>query len=221
MNVALITNLRVSCLCVWACLSAAITVAAQPITVNVDAAKSTGRFEPIWAWVGYDEPNYTYSDDGLHLLTQLSQLSAQPVHARTHNLLTSGDGTPSLKWGSTNAFARDASGNPVYDWAITDKIFDAYQTTGIKPLVEIGFTPQVLSTHPEPYRHHWPQSFDTGWTYPPTNYDEWSELVFRWVSHLKRSRIANGPWCADWHRTWARNSLPISCRFLPTRSIRM
>ncbi len=166
-------------------LAMSLSVTAQTISINVNASKSAGHFEPVWAWMGYDEPNYTYSDDGLHLLAELSQLSKYPIHARTHNLLTSGDGTPSLKWGSTNAFTRDALANPVYDWHIIDRIFDAYQKNGIKPLVEIGFTPQAMSTHPEPYQHQWPHSFDTGWSYPPTNYEEWSELVYRWVLHMK------------------------------------
>jgi len=156
----------------------------QDVTINIDAAKSSGRFEPVWAWIGYDEPNYTYSDDGMYLLQQLHKLSTRPVHARTHNLLTSGDGTPSLKWGSTNAFTRDASGKPVYDWTIVDRIFDTYKQNGIKPVVEIGFMPQALSTHPDPYQHHWPQSFDTGWTYPPVSYDEWSDLVYQWAQHM-------------------------------------
>lgn len=158
--------------------------AQQVVTIKVDVSKHIGPFQPVWAWIGHDEPNYTYSEEGRNLLTKLSQLSPYPVHDRTHNLLTSGDGAPALKWGSTNAFTRDASGRPVYNWTILDKIFDTYKATGITPFVEIGFMPEALSTHPEPYEHHWPEDFATGWAYPPKNYDEWSELVYRWVRHM-------------------------------------
>ena len=158
--------------------------AQQSVTVKVDLSKSVGVFEPVWAWVGHDEPNYTYTEEGRELLRRLSQLSPDPVHDRTHNLLTSGDGTPALKWGSTNAFTRDASGKPVYNWKIIDQIFDTYQATGITPFVEIGFMPQALSRDPEPYRHNWPKNFDTGWAYPPENEQEWSDLVYNWVRHL-------------------------------------
>jgi xylan 1,4-beta-xylosidase len=159
--------------------------AQQTVNVRVDASKALGRIEPVWAWVGHDEPNYIYSAEGLSLLTKLAQLSSSPIHDRIHNLLTSGDGAPALKWGSTNVFSCDASGKPVYSWTITDQIFDTYKALGITPFVEIGFMPEALSTHPEPYQHHWPQGpLDTGWSYPPTNYDEWSELVYRWVRHL-------------------------------------
>jgi xylan 1,4-beta-xylosidase len=158
--------------------------AQQAVTIKVNVSKSIGSFEPVWAWVGHDEPNYTYSDEGRSLLTQLSQLSSYPVHDRTHNLLTSGDGTPALKWGSTNAFTRDASGRPVYNWTIIDRIFDTYRTTGITPFVEIGFMPEALSPHPEPYQHHWPRDFATGWAYPPKDYQEWSDLIYAWVRHM-------------------------------------
>ncbi|HEU5402790.1 MAG TPA: beta-xylosidase [Terriglobales bacterium] len=173
-------NICVSALMLFLAVASA---AQQIVNIKVDAAKPIGPFEPVWAWVGHDEPNYTYSDEGRNLLTELSQLSSSPVHDRTHNLLTSGDGTPSLKWGSTNAFTRDASGKTVYDWTIIDKIFDTYKATGITPLVEIGFMPEALSVHPKPYKHHWPQTFDTGWAYPPKDYQEWSDLIFQWVNH--------------------------------------
>lgn len=165
-------------------LSALPLSAQQIVTIHVDASRQNGRFEPVWAWLGHDEPNYTYSEEGRDLLSKLSESSPYPVHDRTHNLLTSGDGVPSLKWGSTNAFTRNALGKPVYNWSILDKIFDTYKETGITPFVEIGFMPEALSVHPQPYQHHWPKDFDTGWAYPPKNYDEWSELVYRWVHHM-------------------------------------
>ena len=156
----------------------------QRFTIKVDVSKPMGRFEPVWAWVGHDEPNYTYSEEGRELLKKLAQLSPDPVYDRTHNLLTTGDGTAALKWGSTNAFTRDSSGKPVYSWAIIDKIFDTYRATGVTPFVEIGFMPEALSPHPEPYQHHWPRDFDTGWSYPPNNYQEWSDLIYAWVRHM-------------------------------------
>ena len=68
---------------------------------------------PFWAWFGHDEPNYTYMKDGTKLLSELAALSPVPVYVRAHNLLTSGDGVPALKWGSKNGYSEDADGNPV------------------------------------------------------------------------------------------------------------
>jgi xylan 1,4-beta-xylosidase len=156
----------------------------QPVTINVDAAQRLGAFQPIWNYFGYDEPNYTYAKNGKKLIDELSALSYAPVYIRAHNLLTTGKGTSSLKWGSTNAYTLDVSGKPVYDWTIVDRILETYLDAGAKPFVEIGFMPEALSTHPEPYRHTFPQgSVFTGWSYPPTDYGKWGDLVYHWVQH--------------------------------------
>src|SRR5690606_598479 len=105
-----------------------------------------------------------------------------------HNLLNTGDGTPALKWGSTNIYNEDADGRPVYDWTVVDRIFDTYLARGVRPLAQIGFMPQALSTHPAPYQPEWRpglpyEDIITGWAYPPKDYDKWRDLVTAWVSH--------------------------------------
>jgi xylan 1,4-beta-xylosidase len=160
----------------------------SPASITVDLKTETGDMNPVWAWFGHDEPNYTYMKDGKKLLSELAALSPTPVHMRVHNLLTTGDGTPALKWGSTNAYTEDASGKPVYDWHLIDSIFDTYIKRGMKPYAQIGFMPEALSTHPQPYRHHWQPGRNygeiyTGWAYPPNDYDKWEELIYQWVKH--------------------------------------
>jgi xylan 1,4-beta-xylosidase len=75
-----------------------------------------------------------------------------------------------------------------------DRIFDAFAASGVKPLVELGFMPEALSIHPEPYRHNFPnqsvQSIYTGWAYPPKDYGKWAQLVFQFTRHL-RSRYGD------------------------------
>jgi xylan 1,4-beta-xylosidase len=169
-------------------------VGLQSVNIAVNYKETDGTLPPVWTFFGYDEPNYTYAPNGKKLLGELAALSSHPVYVRVHNLLTTGDGSVSLKWGSTNVYTEDASGNPVYNWVILDRIFDAFTQAGVKPLVELGFMPQALSTHPEPYRHKFPQdsvsSIYTGWAYPPRDYRKWSDLIFHVVSHL-RSRYGD------------------------------
>lgn len=164
--------------------------ASENVRIQVQVDQSDGSLQPVWNFFGYDEPNYTYAPNGKKLLGELAALDAAPVYVRVHNLLTTGDGTASLKWGSTNVYSEDASGHPVYSWDILDKIFDAFRAAGIRPLVEIGFMPKALSTHPEPYRHDFPRTpvgeIYTGWAYPPKDYQKWSELVFQLVDHLRQ-----------------------------------
>lgn len=154
------------------------------VSVKVNAAQTQGKLRPIWNYFGYDEPNATYTPNGVSLLQELAALSPVPVYLRTHNLLTSGNGTYALKWGSTDVFSEDAQGHPIYNWTILDRIFDAYHSAGVRPLVEVGFMPRALSIHPDPYRHHFPQgSIFTGWSYPPSDYRRWADLVHAWALH--------------------------------------
>ncbi|MBD2751277.1 GH39 family glycosyl hydrolase [Spirosoma validum] len=160
----------------------------KPVAIQVDLTKDKGPLKPIWAWFGYDEPNYTYMKDGKKLLTEISKLSKVPVYVRVHSLLVTGDGEAALKWGSTNAYTEDANGKPIYNWTIVDKIFDTFIERGMKPIAQIGFMPEAMSTNPQPYKHKWDPSqkgYDifTGWAYPPKDYTKWAELVHQWVKH--------------------------------------
>jgi xylan 1,4-beta-xylosidase len=160
----------------------------RSVAIRVRADQAGGELRPIWRFFGADEPNYAYMKDGQKLLAELGRLGAPQVYFRTHNLLTSGDGTPALKWGSTGAYREDAQGKPVYDWTIVDRIFDAYLERKVAPYVQIGFMPKELSTRPEPYQHRWKpgDKYDaiyTGWAWPPNDYGKWAELVHQWARH--------------------------------------
>jgi xylan 1,4-beta-xylosidase len=199
-----------------AALAATVTLSTVPqpppseqpgrVAVRVDASARQRPMKPVWAFFGYDEPNYTYMKDGRKLLSELAASSPVPVYVRTHNLLTTGDGSPALKWGSTNAYTEDGEGKPRYDWTIVDRIFDTYLERGMKPLVEIGFMPEALSDKPTPYRHEWAPGDQygkvfTGWAHPPTNYDKWRTLVYEWVRHSveKYGRTEVERW---WWEVW-------------------
>lgn len=202
--------MRIISVLLWIALLCPLTFGQAPATervsIRVDAAQRKGPLKPIWAWFGYDEPNYTYMKDGKKLLSELSALSPTPVFVRTHNLLTTGDGKAALKWGSTNAYTEDAAGQPRYDWTIVDRIFDTLLERKMKPLVEIGFMPEALSVKPQPYRHAWAvdktyNTIYTGWAHPPRDYAKWSELIFQWVRHCvaKYGRAEIESW---WWELW-------------------
>ena len=171
-------------------LACSFQVKAQqiPVNISIDFSENQGELKKIWRFFGCDEPNYAYMDNGKKLIKQLGELYPQKVYFRTHNLLTTGDGTPALKWGSTNAYTEDVNGNPIYDWTILDKIFDTYLMNGVKPYVQIGFMPEAMSVNPIPYKHSWDPSknynnITTGWAYPPKDYKKWEELSYEWVKH--------------------------------------
>jgi xylan 1,4-beta-xylosidase len=180
----------VALLLVFGSLAAhATSGAAFPVTVKVDAAKLVGPLPPIWRFFGADEPNYATQAHGEKLLMELGSLRPGDVYFRAHNLMTTGDGTPDFKWGSTNIYS-ETDGRPVYDFTIVDRIIDTYLARGIRPYLEIGFMPEALTSAPAevPYRRPWKPGVDykgitAGWSYPPRDFKKWAELVYQWSRH--------------------------------------
>lgn len=161
----------------------------NPVTISVDFANKIGPYKPIYSWFGYDEANYTTMRDGKVLLHELRDLSPVPVYIRAHHLLTSGNGKAELKFSSTNVYAEDASGKPVYDFRILDEIFDEYKAAGVRPMVEFGFMPKDLAADlPDrkvPYQVHYPKSTISGASNnPPKDYAKWGALIRAVTQHF-------------------------------------
>jgi xylan 1,4-beta-xylosidase len=156
--------------------------------------------------------------NGRKLLGELHAMSPAPVYIRVHHLLTSGDGTPELKWSSTGVYSEDAQGRPVYEWKILDGIFDAYKAAGVKPMVELGFMPKDLAAKlpgkpDQPYQMHFPGDVLGGASNnPPKDYAKWQALVEAVVAHLVQRygrdevltwyfEVWNEPDISYWHGT--------------------
>lgn len=179
------------------------TFAPIDVSMHVRAGRSSGPCRPVWNWFGHDEPNYASGPSGKALLAKLAELSQGPAYVRTHNLLTSGDGTPALKWGSTDAYREAPDGTVSYHWDIMDGLFDAWVDAGITPFIQAGFTPKRLSDDPGPYRHAFSTTspyatITTGWAAPPNDIGKWSALIEAWAAHLVgrygAERVRGWPW---------------------------
>jgi xylan 1,4-beta-xylosidase len=195
---------------------AAIPAAARAqtaVNVSVDGTAAGTPLERVWPYHGFDEVNYATTSAGQALLRQLATAHTAPVHVRTHFLLNTGNGTPSLKWGSTNAYTEDTAGNPVYSWTLMDGIMDSITAAGAFPFTEIAFMPQALSTMPTPYMPSDTYALDGGSFYPPRDYTKWSNLIKAWATHsmarypgLESSwlwELWNEPDIGYWHGTFA------------------
>jgi xylan 1,4-beta-xylosidase len=189
----------------------AFAQAPSPVTIGVDATAAGTPLEPVWAYFGYDEANYTTTPEGKELLRTLAAAHRSPVRVRTHFLFNTGDGTPALKWGSTNLYDEDADENPVYDFTLLDQIMDATVGAGAFPLFELGFMPRALSTRPDPYENSGTYTLDGGAFYPPRDYAKWAELVTTWAEHARTRydgsqtswiwELWNEPDIGYWHGT--------------------
>ena len=161
------------------------SIAAQDsVSISVDLGHRQGSYKPIYSWFGYDEANYTTMPNGRQLLKELHDLTPATVHIRMHHLLTSGDGSPDLKWSSTGIYSVGPDGKPVYNFVILDRIFDTLRDAGVQPMVELGFMPKDLTSRPDPYYVKFPRNTAGGSNDPPRSYKEWGELVRVLTKHL-------------------------------------
>ena len=124
---------------------------------------------------------------------------------------------PRLKWGSTNAYTEDASGKPVYDWTITDRIFDTYFRRAQSRWSKSDSCPQALSVKPDPYQPTWKpaaRTTDTASAGPIRRriMPSGAELVNQWVRHCVQKygaqeveswywEVWNEPDISYWHGT--------------------
>ena len=180
------------------------------VTITVDGTAAGTPLKTVWSWYGYDECNYTTTQPSRDLLDSVVAANLQQVYIRTHFLLNTGDGTPVLKWGSSNVYTENA-GNPVYTWNLLDGMSDAIIGSRALPYMEIAFMPQALSTHPTPYQNTSTYALDGGCFYPPTDYNKWAGLITAWAQHSKARytgveqnwiwELWNEPDIGYWHGT--------------------
>ncbi len=158
--------------------------------LHIDCTQKLGSLERIWASIGYDELNWTYTPRGKALYRTLQQLAETPYYVRQHNALTSGNGLSSPAAGSTNVFHLDADGQPFYDWTILDQIYDTLTSSGFRPLVEFGFLPRDLVpgevNSADWLRDVGRESYESDglWKYPPRDYTLWAELIEAFMRHM-------------------------------------
>ena len=132
------------------------------------------------------------------------ELSPEPVRVRTHNLLTSGDGTPALKWGSTNAYTRG--------WRTAIRFTTGRSWTGSStPMSRQGTSRSSRSdsrrrrsrTIPDPTGtiSRLPTSIRPSSPAGPrrrTTSRKWGDLVEAWARHLVerygRADVVDWPW---------------------------
>lgn len=74
-------------------------------------------------------------------------------------------------------YSEDENGEPKFFWQYFDKLFDFLKEVGLKPIFELSFMPEAIST--VPHTLFWWR----GNACPPTDYDKWAKLVEATVKH--------------------------------------
>ena len=76
-------------------------------------------------------------------------------------------------------YDEDKDGKPIYNWSYVDHIYDGLQENGIKPFVELSFTPKKMASRLD-YHAFWYKQIVA----PPADYDKWGALVQAFTQHL-------------------------------------
>jgi xylan 1,4-beta-xylosidase len=85
--------------------------AQRPATIQVDLTKKTKEpLNPIWAFFGYDEPNYTYMKDGKKIAFRISCVEPRACFCKNASSIGNRQRCEWIEMGSTNAYTEDANG---------------------------------------------------------------------------------------------------------------
>lgn len=165
------------------------------INIEIDCNAAVGSLRPIWRSFGYDEINWTYTPRGKQVFREISKLSEQPYYIRCHHTFTSGNALSTPTKGSTNVCTAINAAGMKLDFTVLDQVLETFLANNCKPIMELGFMPDVLSNAPKPKPVYDYSGADL-WGYPPKDYNKWQELVRATVSHCVEK------WGAEEVSTW-------------------
>ena len=74
----------------------------------------------------------------------------------------------------------DDHGNPVYNFAYVDQIYDGLLKNGVRPFVEISFMPKKLAFNPDALHPFWYKQNVS----PPKSMELWDDLMKHFAQHL-------------------------------------
>jgi xylan 1,4-beta-xylosidase len=77
-------------------------------------------------------------------------------------------------------YNEDEHGNPVYNFAYVDQVYDGLLKNGVRPFVEISFMPKKLAFNPDALHPFWYKQNVS----PPKSMERWDDLMKHFAQHL-------------------------------------
>ena len=161
------------------------------VVVRVDAADRRGPLARPWRpCIGSEHLSHLLctEETGGRPIGEESVQALARVHAdlgvrrvRAHGTL--GD--------DLGVYAVDEHGAPVHDFSGLDAVLDTVVGTGMRPVLELGFTPRGLADEP------WSEITAAGVADPPNDLGRWAGLVEAFVRHL-RARYGDDELARGW-----------------------
>jgi xylan 1,4-beta-xylosidase len=107
----------------------------------------------------------SYRED-LRAVKQVSDFRYVRFHAILHD--------------EVGVYNEDEHGNPVYNFAYVDQIYDGLLKNGVRPFVEISFMPKKLAFNPDALHPFWYKQNVS----PPKSMERWDALITQFAQHL-------------------------------------
>src|SRR6195952_3441610 len=132
-------------------------------SVTIDGAAQSSAFPHFWeqmfgsgrAILALRE---SYRDD-LRAVKAVTEFRYVRFHAILHD--------------EVGVYNEDEHGNPVYNFAYVDQIYDGLLRNGIRPVVEISFMPKKLAFNPDALHPFWYKMNVS----PPKSMERWDGLI--------------------------------------------
>lgn len=139
-------------------------------TITIDAQAATTSFPHYWEQMfgsgrAILSLRESYRND-IRAVKQVADFRYVRFHAILHDEL--------------GVYNEDVHGDPVYNFAYVDQVYDGLLQYGVKPYVEISFMPKKLAFNPDALHPFWYKENVS----PPKSMDRWDDLMKHFAQHL-------------------------------------
>ncbi len=139
-------------------------------TIEINAQAQTTPFPHFWEQMfGSGRANLTLRESYRNDLRAVKQ-AIDFKYVRFHAILHDENGV----------YNEDEHGNPVYNFAYVDQIYDGLLKDGVRPVVEISFMPKKLAFNPDALHPFWYKQNVS----PPKSMERWDDLMKYFAQHL-------------------------------------
>jgi xylan 1,4-beta-xylosidase len=160
----------------WRAVAAGVCVVSQLVcgqsreSITIDAQAATTPFPHFWeqmfgsgrAILALRE---SYRED-LRAVKKVADFRYVRFHAILHD--------------EVGVYNTDDRGDPVYNFAYADQIYDGLLKNGVRPFVEISFMPKKLAFNPDALHPFWYKQNVS----PPKSMEIWDDLMKHFAQHL-------------------------------------
>jgi xylan 1,4-beta-xylosidase len=148
----------------------AVAQSASTELVEIDAHAKTTAFAHFWEQMfgsgrAILSLRESYRND-LRAVKSVTEFRYVRFHAILHD--------------EVGVYNEDQHGNPVYNFAYVDQIYDGLLENGVRPVVEISFMPKKLAANPDALHPFWYKQNVS----PPKDYSVWDDMMTQLAKHL-------------------------------------